>query len=238
MIMGTVSAMRRTAAGAQPPQSAARAKLAELIEADHRAAERLRTLDTVRSRAYAAFEAAETALTEARETVEQAAAHAHEHLVASLLDDKPPAFPTRRDAAAKLAAAQDAASDAEAAWRAIGAEAETLRNSARDRQDRITEAAEAVMREECQATVPALVQELNDLHAKVVERHKLLQWMIQNHITDDWGPKAQPGVGELTMRAQQHPMNWSLWRGEPAAVAQWAATLAALRRDASAEVPR
>lgn len=236
--MGTISALKRPAAGSPPPLSAARQKLAELIAADRQAGERLELLDRAKPRAYAAFEAAEAALAKAQEEAEQAKARAHEHNITALLGGPPAAIMTRREADARVREAHDAASDAEAAWRAIGAEADEIREGASDRQDRITAAAEQVLREECGGAVQALIAELNELHRAMAERSRLLQWMVRNHVTEDWGPKAQPGVGELISRTTQAPQTWSLWRGEASVVAEWSAALESLKHDAAAEIPR
>lgn len=234
--MGTLSTLRR-AAGSPPPLAEGRTALASAIGAKAAADERVRVLETVRSRAYSAVVDAEAVLATARTDSEQASRRAHEHNIAALLGKPPPAIPTRREAEEKLRAAHDAAADAEAAWRAIGAEIDAIQGAARDRDQRIHGAAVAVLREEGAPVVEALVGELTELHRRLVERHRFLAWLIRAGVTVELGPAALPGVSELCSRAGQPPMNWSVWRGESEAAANWEKALGALQRDPTAALP-
>lgn len=236
--MSAVATIRRAVGGAPPPLSAARQRLAEAIAAKAEADDRLRTLESVRHRAYAAIEAAEAALATASADATKADQQAHELRIADLMGRPRPGIPTRAEANAALRAAQDEVRDAEAAWRAISAEADALQAAARERDERVNEAAVAVLREESNAAVTALVDELYGLHRKMVERHLLLTWLIRESVTTDTGPRSLLGVSELVNRTFQPPATWSNWRGESAATAAWAAALEALKVDAAAAVPR
>ncbi|HUA81238.1 MAG TPA: hypothetical protein VL997_12750, partial [Dyella sp.] len=197
-------------------------------------------LRTVQERARAARHEADTALTFAREKAAEAAARAHEHNIAALMGNPPPAILTRSQAAAALRDAEDVAADAEAAARAIAQEIETLQATSRDHSGRVTEAARAVMREESQDTVQTLVNGLHEMHRAIVEGHKLLSWLIRNDVVNDIGPRAIPGASELTSRTLQPMQTWAPWaaRRETPATERWDAALAALKADAAAEIPK
>ncbi len=238
--MGAITPLRRALAGAQPPASAARQRLAGAIAAKAEADERLRVLAAVQPRAYAAVEAAEAVLTQAREEADQASRRAHEHNIAALMGSPPPAVPSRRDAAAKLAAAEEAAADAEAAWRQIAGEANALRDGAAEREQRITEAAAAVLADEAQDAAAKLIADITDLHCRMVDRGRALMWLWRQNVVRLHGAGASAGAPDvrmmLTFPADQAPL-WTVADAAPTE-AKWAAALEALKLDAMAEVPK
>ncbi|MDA8253191.1 MAG: hypothetical protein M0Z28_29030 [Rhodospirillales bacterium] len=239
-MMAALIPLRRALAGAQPPTTAARQRLAEAITAKAEANERLRVLAAVQPRAYAAMEAAEAALPAAREEAEQASRRAHEHNIAALLGSPPPAVPSRRDAAAKLAAAEEAVTDAEAAWRQIAGEATALRDGAADRERRITEAAAAVLADEAQDAAAKLIADITDLHCRLVDRGRALMWLWRQNVVRLHGVGASEGAPDVRMMlafpTDQAPL-WNVASASPTEAA-WAAALEALKLDAMAEVPK
>ena len=238
MMAGTVTALRRATSGS-PPLSEARQKLAAAIATQREATERLALLETARARAWAEAGTAEQALATARETAAQAAARAHEHNIAALMGKPAPDIPTRSQSAAALQAATDAATDAEAAARAIGDEIDQLQSGARDRWARIDDAARAVLVEETQGAAQQIIDDLGELHRKFVAGQRMLQWLIKVGIVHDVGPKAPPGVSELSNRAMQPPTSWALWNAVSSSppIEKWEAAIKALRSDAAAPLP-
>ena len=238
--MAAITPLRRTLVGAQPPASAARQRLADAIATKAEADERLRVLAAVQPRAYAAVEDAEAALAQARDQAEQASSRAHEHNIAALLGSPPPAVPSRRDAAANLAVAEEAAADAEAAWRQIAGEANTLRDGAAGREQRVADAAAAVLAEEAQDAAAKLIADITDLHCKLVDRGRALMFLWRQPAVRLHGVGASAGAPDvrmmLTFPTDQAPL-WTVADAAPTE-AKWAAALAALKLDAMAEVPK
>ena len=238
--MVSITPLRRALSGAQPPASAARQRLADAIAVKAEADERLRVLTVAQPRAYAAVAAAEAALAAAQEEADQARRRAHEHNIAVLLGSPPPAVPSRRDAATKLAAAEEAVTDAEAAWRQIAGEATALRDGAAERERRIAEAAAAVLADEAQDAAAKLVADITDLHCKLVDRGRALMWLWRQNVVRLHGEGAFPGTPDARQIIAFPPDQSALWNVASASPteAAWAAALEALKLDALAEVPK
>ncbi len=235
--MNTVALLRRAIT---PAPSPARAKLAEAIGAQTAAAERLALLGRALDSARSETAAAEAARALAREGAEHAAAHAHLHAVARLTGAPAPAGPTRADAAARLAVADAAAADALAAWQAIAAEAETLRTGERERADRVNAAAEGVVREEMQDAAEALAVEIVALQRAMIDKGRALLLLARHNIVATQAPAATPAASAARAGLAFPIMDSAAWQRPDASPteARFAAALAALKADATAEVPK
>jgi len=236
--MSAVALLRRP--GSAPPLSPARQRLAEAIAAQTAAAERIALLVSAQTRARTAWTAADAALTAAREGAEEAALRAHEHNVATLLGNPPPSIPTRRDAAATLQGATDAATDAEAAAHAIAAELDTLQAGGRERADKIAAAASAVMREEMQPAAEALAAEIVALQRDMIDKGRALLALSRHNVVATQAPAATPAASAARAALESALIDCAAWHraGSSPSEARYEAALAALKADAMAEVPR
>jgi len=232
--------VRLHAAATVPPQSAARGALAEAIAARDAANVRLSGLHGVADRATRNVRAAQEALDVAQGGVDAARAADGRAATDALLAGTatPPAsLPAAR---AAMVACEDALAAATTARDALQAEIAELTAALPIRQMRVDDCAVAVLREEADAAVRALLAEIEALHKQVADRGLALQWLTDQRVVIAWGADAMPGVGELQSRFTMPPRTWILSQHPDRAPSRlvWEAALAALKIDAAAPVPK
>ncbi len=231
--MPVIAMKRHTAAS---PQSEARTRLAEAIAAETGAASRLAALEQVRARAWEAIATARGHVTAAEEALADTARANAAFSVDLLLGVEREAPLTPTQAKAALDAANDTLTACRAAHQTIETEIETLTAAAGWRKSRIDTAAAVVMAEEACPAIQALMVELNDLHAQVVDKARCLENLIHHNVVKAIGPGATPGVLELQCRATSPATGWLPWsRPDPSPTgAAWLATLEILKSDPAA----
>ncbi len=232
---GAVATLRRLTGS---PLSPARQRLADAIGAKAAANERATLLDRALSGVRAEADAAEAALSVAREAAASATARSHEHVVARITGRPAPDVPSRAAAAAMLAEAEHGAEDAVAAARAISAELEQLQAGERERAERIAGAARAVLADELHDSAAALIAEIDSLHHRLIDAGRAFQFLWKIGVVST-GADATPGARAASDMLAHPPMASQLWlnRDSSPTEAKLAGVLEALMADATAPVP-
>jgi hypothetical protein len=226
---------------AAPPPSPERQALASAIEARNARHQALAAMSAAVSAADKAWRRARDARAAAASAVERAKSDAADFGIATAQGDTCVAPLSIKAARTALVDAEDEEASARAALDALDSRAKQspLRDTTWLAEENVRKAAAAVL-----ATAPGiapLLAEVERLQRELADKGAALLFLASNHALDladiDLGFSGEPSPARVVVNRLQWPM--ATWEGLTATSAEpWKAALAALKNDATADLPQ